>query len=182
MIAQKRIPILIFDTNIFLKGIDINIFKEKIYTTHKIIDEIKVLKYQNKNRNIINRIEVAINKEQLIIKDPKEEYRNRTLDAAKITGDVNFLSKADIDLIALALELMETSGDDVILYSNDYTVQNLCSEMKIKFTSIFIKGIKNQIKFELFCPSCKEKYSAGNVLKHCEVCGSKLKRRPKKGE
>ena len=182
MIAQKKISILIIDTNIFLKGIDINIFKEKMYTTHKIIDEINVLKYQNKNRNIINRIEVAINKEQLIIRDPKEEYINRTIDASKITGDVNALSKADIELIALALELMETSGDDITLYSNDYTVQNLCSEMNIKFNSIFKKGIKNQKKFELFCPSCREKYSAENMLKYCEVCGSKLKRRTIKRE
>ena len=55
MIAQKKSLILVFDTNIFLTGIDFNIFNEKVYTTSKIFDEIDVNKYLNKNRNILNK-------------------------------------------------------------------------------------------------------------------------------
>ena len=182
MIAQKKIPILIFDTNIFLKGIDINIIRENIYSTPKIINEIKILKYSNKNRNILNKIEAAIANKHLIIREPKREYFLKVLNTSKITGDINALSKVDIELIALALELTQTSEKDVILYSNDYSIQNLSSEMDIKFSSIFRKGIKAQKTFELFCPSCKKKYAIGTLYQHCEVCGSELKRRPKKGE
>ena len=182
MIAQKKIPILIFDTNIFLKGIDINVFKETVYTTPQVIKEIEVLKFSNKNRNILNIIEIAIVKEHLIIKNPNYEYIKRVVKRAEITGDILSLSKVDLELIALALELKETSSDDVILYSNDYSVQNLSSEMKIKFRGIHKKGIMEQKIFELFCPSCNRVYTFGTLDDHCEVCGSKLKRRSKKSE
>ncbi|TFF84366.1 MAG: hypothetical protein EU552_00680 [Promethearchaeota archaeon] len=182
MIAQKKIPILIFDTNIFLKGIDINIFKEKIYTTPKIIEEIDVLKYSDKNRNILNRIEVAIANEHLIIREPKKEYVMKTVNRSNFTGDLTALSKADIELIALALELKERAEEEVILYSNDYSIQNLASEMKIKYSSIHKKGIEEQKIFEFFCPHCKKTYDIGTFDKICEICGSILKRRPKKRE
>jgi rRNA maturation endonuclease Nob1 len=180
MIAQKKKPILIFDTNIFLKGIDINILKEKIYTTPEILEEIKVLKYSDKNRNILDRIAVAIEKEHLIIKKPEVEYIKRVMDSSKITGDINSLSKADIGLIGLSLELHENLEEEVVLYSNDYSIQNLCSEMNIKFNSIFRKGIKSKKIFQIFCPLCNKSYPTGTEVKYCEVCGSKLKRRPKK--
>jgi UPF0271 protein len=179
MIAQKKIPILIFDTNIFLKGIDINLFKETIYTTPKILEEIEVLKYLNKNRNILNRIEVAIANERLVVRKPKKKYIIATKNTADLTGDINALSEADIGLIALALELTETSENDIVLYSNDYSIQNLCSEMKIKYSSIFKKGIKDQRIFEKYCPSCKKTYTIGTLYQNCEVCGSKLKMRLK---
>jgi rRNA maturation endonuclease Nob1 len=180
MIAQKKISILIFDTNIFLTGIDINIFKERIYTTPKIIQEINVLKYSNKNRSILNKIEVAITNKHLIIKKPKSEYIKRTLESSKLTGDTIALSEADIELIALTLEMTENSNKQVILYTNDYSIQNLSSEMNLQFTSMFKNGIRSKIIFEVFCPICNKSYSVGSINRFCEICGSKLKRRPKK--
>ncbi|TFF85832.1 MAG: hypothetical protein EU517_01180 [Promethearchaeota archaeon] len=180
MIAQKKIPILIFDTNIFLKGIDINIFKEKIFTTPKIIKEIEVVKYLNKNRNILNRIEVAIENKRLIIREPKKKFVMKTVERAKITGDINFLSKADLELIALALELRETTGENVLLYSDDYSIQNLCADINLNFSSMYKSGIKEQKMFELICPLCKKKYITGTLDAECEICGSKLKRKWKK--
>ncbi len=178
MTVRKKRAILIFDTNIFLIGIDINIFKEKIYTTPSVIDEINVIKYSDKNRNILNKIEAAIANNHLIIKNPKKDYIKRALENSKSTGDINALSKADLDLIALALELTESTDKEVLLYSNDYSIQNLSSEMNIKFASLFKNGIKDKRIFEFFCPICGERYAVGSIYKFCEVCGSKLKRRP----
>jgi UPF0271 protein len=179
MIAQKKIPILIFDTNIFLKGIDFNLFEERIFTTPKIVEEIEVLKYSNKNRNILNRVEVAISNGHLVVRNPKRNYIIATKARANVTGDIDALSEADIGLIALALELTEILEEDIVLYSNDYSIQNLCSEMDIKYSPIFKKGIKNQKTFEVYCPSCKKTYNSGTKYQNCEVCGSKLKMRPK---
>ncbi len=178
MIALKKGSILVFDTNIFLKGIDFNFFKETIFTTPEIIDEIQVKRYKDKNRNIIHRIEVAVELGKLIIKEANENYINKVDEKSKLTGDINALSDADVNLIALALELMDTYNQEIVLYTNDYSMENLCSELKIKFMPMFKEGIKEKIFFEIYCPHCKTIFKPKDFNKICEMCGSKLKRRP----
>jgi len=177
MIALKKNSILVFDTNIFLTGIDFNYFKETIVTTPSIINEINVKKYKDQNRNILQRIEIAKEVEKLIIRNPSEFYIKKAEEKSKLTGDINALSKTDIDLVALALELMNTTDNEIILYSNDYSMENLCSELNLKFKSLFKKGIKSKIYFEVFCPYCKTIYKAEDLNRICERCGLKLKRR-----
>ncbi len=178
MTVLKKSSILVFDTNIFLRGIDFNFFKERIFTTPEIIDEIQVKRYKDKNRNIIHRIEVAVELGKLIIKRANENYINIVDAKSKLTGDINALSKADVNLIALALELMDTHNQEIVLYTNDYSMENLCSELKIKFMPLFREGIKEKILFEIYCPYCKTIFKPKDFNKICEMCGSKLKRRP----
>ncbi|MFX0031629.1 MAG: NOB1 family endonuclease [Promethearchaeota archaeon] len=180
MTVQKKNLILVFDSNIFFTGIDLNIFDASIYTTSKIIDEIKVNKYFNKNRNILNKIQVAIESKKLNIKDPKSNFIEIVEENSKITGDLNALSEADKSLIALALELSNSQDNDVILYTNDYSIENLCSKLNLKFSPFYKKGIQKQIIFEVYCPQCHKIYQAENLYKACEVCGTKLVRRPRK--
>ena len=184
MIAQnqKKNSILVFDTNIFLTGIDFNFFKETIVSTPAIINEIKVKKYKDQNRNILQRIELAIELEKLIIKNPTEYYIKLVEEKSKITGDINALSKTDVELIALALELMSTTDNEIVLYTNDYSMENLCSEFNLKFKALFKNGIKSKIYFEVFCPYCKTIYKAEDLNANCERCGLKLKRRLLKKE
>ena len=85
---------LVFDTNIFLKGVEFNLIPGIIYTTPSIIEEIKVKKYENKNRNILNRIQVAQDSKKLIIKSPLEKYSNIVENIAKKTGDFQILINA----------------------------------------------------------------------------------------
>ena len=59
MMPLKKSSILVIDTNIFLTGIDFNYFKETLFTTPAIINEIQVEKYKEQNRNILQRIELA---------------------------------------------------------------------------------------------------------------------------
>lgn len=180
MTVLKKKLILIFDTNIFFTGIDFNVFKENIYTTPKIIEEIDVRKYYNKNRNILTKIQVAIENRKLILKEPNEKFIKIVREKSKITGDLNSLSEADMHLIALTLELSTSQNNDIILYSNDYSIQNLCSELKLKFAPLYKKGIKKRILFEIYCPHCKNIYQAEDLHEECIVCGSKLRRRPRK--
>jgi len=180
MIAQKKSLILVFDTNIFLIGIDFNIINEKVYTTSKIFDEIDVNKYQNKNRNIINKIQAGIDSGKLIIKNPDEKYLKIVRNKSKITGDLRALSEADKSVIALSLELLDNSNQEVVLYTNDYSIQNLCKEMRIRYSSLYKKGIKEKIAFEVYCPICNDIYKAEFLNELCENCGSRLKRKPKR--
>ncbi len=177
MIAPKRNSILVFDTNIFLTGIDFNYFKETIVTSPSIINEIRVEKYKDQNRNILQRIEIARETEKLIIRNPTEYFINIAEDKSKLTGDINALSKTDVGLVALALELMNTTDNEIVLYTNDYSMENLCSVLDIKFKSLFKEGIKSKIYFEVYCPYCKTTYKSEDLNKNCDRCGLKLKRR-----
>ena len=172
--------IYIFDANIFLTGIDFNVIEGIIYTTPSVIEEIKASRYKEKNRNIINKIYVAIETRKLNIRSPKKDYVIKIGEVSKKTGDFNALSDADKELIALTLELIEKQGERVKIYSNDYSVENLCSELNIPYSPLFKDGIETKIIWEIYCPFCRNVLKAEEINKICEICGSKLRRRPKK--
>jgi UPF0271 protein len=179
MIAQKRKDIvLVFDTNIFLTGIDFNLIPNIIYTTSKVIDEINVTRYKEKNRNTLIKIYTAIENKKLIVRKPDHSYLESVKKRAKLTGDLKVLSDVDFDIIALALELRQIKKYEVVVYTNDYSMENLCSELKINFKPLYKKGIKVQKNFEIYCPNCHSQYESERLNTVCDLCGIKLKRRP----
>lgn len=178
VLNQEKNSILIFDTNIFLIGIDFNVIPQKIYTVPKILQEIKVDKYASRNRNIINRINTAIESGNLIIKKPSYDYLVEVKNTSYKTGDIKALSEADQHLIALALELRDLNEQEVILYTNDYSIQNCCKELNLHSASLMKRGIVKLIHFEVYCPQCKTIHDARELNEVCENCGSKLKRKP----
>ena len=130
----------------------------------------------------MQRIKLAIELEKLILKNPSEYFIKLVEEKSKITGDINALSKTDLDLIALALELMNTTDNEIILYTNDYFMENLCSALNLKFKALFKNGIKSKIFFEVYCPYCKTIYKSEDLNRSCDRCGLKLKRRFLKNE
>lgn len=177
---NEKATIYIFDTNIFLSGIDFNLIEGIIYTTNSIIEEVNLRKFEEKNRNILNKINAAIETKKLKIEVPKEKFIDRVKKISKLTGDYNALSDADKELLAISLELFEKRREGMILYSNDYSIENVCSELHIPYSSLFKNGIESKIIWEIYCPYCKKLYRAEDLNKTCEICGKKLKRRPKK--
>jgi len=178
---NKNKEILIFDANIFLTGLDFNLIKDIIYTTPGIIDEIKVKRYSEKNRNIINKIQAAIDSNKLIVRSPSRSYVEEIEKKSKLTGDYKALSEADSELVALALELINTNlNENVTIYTNDYSMENLCSELNIPFSPLGKNGIRNRIYWEIYCPFCKDIHDIQDFNRQCETCGQILKRRPKK--
>jgi len=178
MTVRKKNSILIIDTNIFLTGIDFNLFEGEIYTTNKIFDEINVSRYRDKNRTILSRFQAALDNGKLHLKTPSEEYIKKVEDISETTGDKKALSDADKEIIALSLEFSLDGQNEVILYTNDYSMQNLCKALGIKFKPLFREGIKRGLKFEIYCPICKIVYDSDFLNRECEKCGLKLKRRP----
>ncbi|MBD3213765.1 MAG: hypothetical protein GF311_14235 [Candidatus Lokiarchaeota archaeon] len=172
--------ILVLDTNIFLLGIDFNVIKGELYTVPGILDEIRVERYREKNRNILIRIEFALNSNKLALRRPEKEYIEIVKVKAKKTGDLKALSQTDLELIALTLELDITTNKDAILYTNDYSMENVCSELNIEFSPLGKKGIQKKIHYEVYCPYCQEVHDPEDLGQKCEKCGSKLKRRPKR--
>ncbi|MFX1567283.1 MAG: NOB1 family endonuclease [Promethearchaeota archaeon] len=177
---KEKTSLFIFDTNIFLTGIDFNVLAAEIYTSPLIIEEVQDSRYTEKNRNIINKINVSIETKKLTIKSPEFKYIKKVNQISRKTGDIKALSNADKEIIALALELMENSNKDVKIYSNDYSIENVCSELNIPFSPLYKDGINSKIIWEIYCPQCKKIHNAEELNQVCETCGSKLRRRPKK--
>jgi len=174
---KKKKSILVFDTNIFLTGVDFNYFPERIFTTPGIVNEIKVRKYADKNRNILRRIENAIETGKLVVKESQDKYSNIVEEKSQSIGTTKVLSKNDINLMGLVLELMDTYSEDIELYTNDYSMENLCPLLKITFKPLYKKGIKEKMQFEVFCPYCKILHNPEDLGKKCERCGLQLKKR-----
>jgi UPF0271 protein len=59
-------------------------------------------------------------------------------------------------------------------------MQNVASQMKIEFIPLATRGIRRVFKWIRYCPACYKKYLSNFNSTNCSVCGTKLKRKPKK--
>jgi len=146
------------------------------------VDELKVPKYIDRNRNILRRIEFAIETGKLVVKKSQDKYSNIVEEISKSIGTTKVLSKNDVSLMGLVLELMDTHPEDIILYTNDYSMENLCTMLKIRFKPLYKKGIEEKMYFEVYCPYCKTQHKPEDLNKKCERCGLHLKKRLLKKE
>jgi UPF0271 protein len=70
-------------------------------------------------------------------------FVEKATEVAKRFGLLNKLSKTDIDVIALALQLKE-QGYSVTVLTDDYDIQNILQRIGIDFTSVKTVGIKRR--------------------------------------
>ncbi|MHA1335260.1 MAG: NOB1 family endonuclease [Promethearchaeota archaeon] len=175
---NKEDAILFIDTNILLRGFNILVLKsKKIFITPKIIKEIK---QNNRNINVLNQLEAAINGGNLTVQKPEEKYIRKIIDESKKTGDYKALSEADIELLALSLEVKESQNENILIITDDYSMQNICKALNLNYKNYLQKGIKKKISWEIYCPICKKIFEPTYLNEMCDNCDIKLKRRPKK--
>jgi len=67
---------------------------------------------------------------------------------------------------------------DTIIFTDDYSVQNLAIIMKLCFKSLATRGISKRIRWIIYCPACMRTYKDRTYYDICPICGTKLKRRP----
>ena len=151
----------IIDASAFYAGIPFRSSNE-FYTTSLIFDEIKHIK---KNHGAID-ILLATNR--LKIQDPSSEFIDIAIEESKKTGDFNQLSKQDVSLIALCLQL---KGE---LITDDFAISNLAKNLDIKVSPLMTSGIKDVGIWIFYCPGCRKNCDSGS---ECPSCGSILKRK-----
>ena len=125
------------------------------------------------------RFNAAVESGKLTVKNPKSSVSQDIQEASKKVGDMRYLSEADMQVLALALEL-KGSGYSPLIVTDDYSIQNVANKIGVEFTSLMTFGIKFRFKWILYCPACYRKYPPDYKSKVCEVCGTDLKRKPKK--
>jgi UPF0271 protein len=134
---------------------------EEIFTVPEVLEEVK---------DKITSLKLSSLKIKVV--KPSEEVKKEIEKVAKETGDLEKLSKTDVEVLALAKEKKLT------IISDDRNVQNVAERLGIKYISIFSRKISKLIIWGKYCKSCKKFFEGF----YCPVCGEKLIKIPKKSK
>ncbi len=156
----------ILDASAFYAGVPFRSSND-CYTTSLVYDEIKHIK---KNHGALGTL---LETNRLKIREPDNESTKTAIIAAKDTGDFSQLSKQDISIIALCIEM---KGEVI---SDDFAISNVAKNLGLKISPIMTQGIKDVGKWIHYCPGCKTNHISG---KECPTCGTALKRKLLKRE
>ncbi len=165
--------VIVLDTSAFIAGFDPLAVPEKQYTVPEVRKELIA------GSMPWMRFNAAIENRKLTVRNPKSSVLQEIQEASRKVGDMRYLSEADLQVLALALEL-KGSGLSPLIITDDYSIQNVANKIDVEFTSLLTFGIKFRFKWILYCPACYRKYPSDYKFKICEVCGTELKRKPKK--
>ncbi len=155
----------ILDASAFYAGVPFRSSND-YYTTSLVYDEIKHIK---KNHDALG---ILLEANRLKIREPDKESTEAAIKAAKDTGDFPQLSKQDISIIALCIEM---NGE---IISDDFAISNVAKNLSLKISPIMTQGIKDVGKWIHYCPGCRTNHTNG---KECPMCGTPLKRKLLKG-
>ena len=161
------------DTSAFLAGFDPFSVSAEQVTVLNVEEEIRT------NSMTWVRFKAATESGKVLVKKPSEETRRQVEVCAVQVGDSFFLSEADKQVLALALELKIAVCSPSIV-TDDYSIQNVAKRLGIEFTSLATLGIRRALEWIRYCPACHREYAANRVSIECDVCGTELKRKPRK--
>ena len=164
---------IVLDTSAFLAGFDPFSLSETQVTVPKVEEEIR------RNSIIKTRFETAIESGKLKVKPPSQQALDFAKASASKVGDWFKLSEVDIQLLALAVE-MKTEGYAPEIVTDDYSIQNVATQLEIEFVSLATFGIKRLMEWIKYCPACHRQYRTDCKTKECQVCGTELKRKPRR--
>ena len=156
----------ILDASAFYAGVPFRSSND-CYTTSLVYDEIKHIK---KNHDALGTL---LETNRLKIREPDKEATQAAITASKDTGDFPQLSKQDISIIALCIEM---NGE---IITDDFAISNVARNIGLKISPIMTKGIEDVGKWVHYCPGCRTNHTSG---KECPMCGTPLKRKLLKEE
>ncbi len=161
------------DTSALLAGFDPFALVEEQVTAPKVEDEITT------NSMTYLRFKTAVESGRLKVIAPTEEFSNQVQTSASKVGDSYLLSETDKQLLALALEY-KAKGYSPQIITDDYSIQNVAKKLGIDFLALATFGIKRLLEWIRYCPACHKEYPVNSSFKECQVCGTDLKRKPRR--
>jgi UPF0271 protein len=159
--------LFLLDSSAVLNDFSFQFKEEHSYiTTPLALDELRDLRSRHLALN-------ALQNGLLKIIEPGAESL-KLVEKAVAEKGFSRLSKTDVSLLALAIDLKEQKKKFKLI-TDDYSIQNFCKLLKIPFESVIRGRIKETIAFKLCCPACGKTLKEGAKGKKCPVCGSPLK-------
>ncbi len=171
--SNKCKRVIVLDTSAFVAGFDPFFSDEEQIIAPKVEKELK------RNPMVKMRFETALESGRVKVRAPTKEFLNEAKMASNKVGDSFKLSETDIELLALALEL-KSSGYTPQIVSDDYSIQNVATQLGIEFLALATFGIKRLLEWMRYCPACYREYPGNSSTKECQVCGTALKRKPRR--
>ena len=162
---------VILDTSAFIQGYNLSP-EEDYYTVSEVLGEIR----EELGRM---RYEGARSSGRLRETQPEEKWVTEIEVKAKLSGEAHKLSDTDKQLLALGLQL-KSQGDAPTIVSDDYSVQNMASRLGLRFAAQATRGIKRVYEWGIYCPGCKRKFESPQEDNVCPICGTELKRKPRR--
>lgn len=162
--------VVVLDASAFLAGFDPCSIKEPACVTPTVLEELP------KGGPVASRVRVLQESGKLTVREPTGRSMRKVDEAATKVGDKMALSRADLQLLALALDLKEEGLEPVIL-TDDYSIQNVAHFLKIEFSPLSTLGISEALDWIVYCPACFKEYPSNSGVGLCEICGTKLKRK-----
>ena len=89
------------------------------------------------------------------------------------TGDIMRLSPADLEVLALAYDFSNKENMEVIILTDDYSIQNVANAAHMSFLSFSQKGITKRFKWISRCPGCGKRFNESQKV--CLICGTETK-------
>ncbi|ASJ00397.1 type II toxin-antitoxin system VapC family toxin [Thermococcus gorgonarius] len=151
----------VIDAAIFIQGVDV-----EGVTTPKVVEEVK----DPESRLFLEGL-ISAGKVRVLV--PSKESVEAVKDAARRTGELNELSEADLEVLALAYELKG------VLFTDDYNLQNVAKTLGIEFRTLK-RGIKRVIRWNYVCIGCGKKFEEMPPDGVCPDCGSPVRLIPRK--
>jgi UPF0271 protein len=161
----------VLDTSAFIQGYNPGGTNIKNFTVPIVRTELR--------GNSKTRFDNSVTSGVLKLVSPEDHYVDMVENSTTQMGESDALSKTDKNILALGLQL-DNEGYDPIIVSEDYAVQNMARELGINYQGLATPGIKKKIKWEIYCPGCRRTFKKPQPEDICKICGTKLKRRPRK--
>lgn len=161
--SEKKSRTYIIDTSAILSGKPINV-DNCIITTSGVEDELKP-----GGRDF--RTFEFLKEKGLAIQDPSKESIAKIKAISENTGDIDRLSDADKQILALALDV--SKENEAVILTDDYSIQNVACSLGIKCESISQRGITKNFKWAHKCSGCGKKFKEN--IKVCPICGALTK-------
>ena len=166
MTSKKKSKIIILDTSAVLSGKSIDLDNAKMVSTPGVSKELRPGGRDYRGFQFL--IEKGVT-----IDVPSKESLDRVNTISIETGDKGRLSKADGEILALALDINKDDKKEAIILTDDYSIQNVAHVLNIRFEKISQLGITKRFKWTYQCRGCGKKFKEN--IKTCPICGARTK-------
>jgi UPF0271 protein len=168
--GKLGVKVLVLDTSALVMGLNPSALDLPTYSVPAVMEELIPQTLPH------TRFGTSRDSGHLTVRQPTPSSTRIVQETSSRIGDVGVLSEADIEILALALDLKK-NGLLPAIVSDDYAVQNVSETLGIGHASLATFGITRKFDWTYYCPACFRRYPIEEAGQTCRVCGTRLKRK-----